>query len=674
MALRTRRVRLTNPLDAQSLGPGSIESILAIQFSPAPELSLSKAETYGLRYDDSSMISALIAASFLAQPAELSRSIDSDKDGLLDAWEINGFGPLNPKIHGCDPKRADMIVCFRIRPGMTAETLRPTIERMKKFYAEMPYTNINGVKGLNLIPIVLDPLGAEHNNKGYIELYETAMPKEWRGLAHGVMVDNHPGGGGQANRPDWAGTGYNWWTIVHEVGHQLGLPHSPLGSNVGSPFHASLMNYDYSYQLLGDSQKVQFSTGKFAKLKLSEKNLDENIPFPASDFEFLTKQPHFYSVKAVDYKSCQIDWNRNGIFGEKGYQANINDGYAVEFNTPAIKGPKASGAPSLAVVKGSLYCSIPQSDKADITSPTQAHPAKLQISIIDKAKKFAPAYESTAADIHGDISTFGFNGRLLVAHSAGPGWKLKTFEPVKSTLKPLDEKTFSTGSDPFLSVIDSKLTSITRDSATGELSLTDHSTGSPISTALGIKSLKPASFVWHQQNRKLAVACVVDKEKQPGAIVIHEFTKSAEGWKKSGEPLAVGGTGSPARTSNRPLISIVNGLYIVHCKGWQADASQSGLNYSCRQIATGTGWWIKMMGNEWANSRSVCSTVPFETDVAYAYRWHGGPEDNSIWLHLKGSGIDDGTITDFDEVTFIFEQGLRNSLQAVRNEQWRRMR
>ncbi len=618
------------------------------------------------------MLSALLAVSLLSQSPELSRSLDSDNDGLLDAWEINGFGPLDPKIHGCDPKRADMIVCFRIRPGMTAETLRPTIERMKKFYADIPYTNINGVKGLNLIPIVLDPLGEEDNNKGYIQLYETAMPKEWRGLAHGVMVDNHSGGGGQANRPDWAGTGYNWWTIVHEIGHQLGLPHSPLGSNVGSPFHASLMNYDYSYQLGGDPQKVQFSTGKFAKLKLSEKNLDENIPFPAADFDFLTKRPHFYSVKPIDDNSCQIDWNRNGIFGEKGYQSNINDGYAVEFNTPAIKGPKASGAPSLAVVQGTLFCTIPKSDKTDITSPTASNPAALHISKIGPKNQFVTGYESTVYDVYGDISTLEWRKELAVAYSSGSGWKLNFFAPSSKGIELKRTKEFAAGSDPFLGLVEGGLAAVTRDSSDGALSLVSLVGSEPKVFDLGIKSLKGASFVWHQSGRKLALAAVEDREKNPGTVVVYEFVKSAEGWKKAGEPLVVGGAAAPARTSNRPLISVVNGLYLVHCKGWYADASQSGLNFSCRQIATGTGWWIKMMGNEWANSRSVCSTVPYQGDVAYAYRWHGGPEDNSIWLHLKGSGIDSGTITDFDEVTFIFEKGLKNSLQAVRNEQWRR--
>ncbi|MGI8924423.1 MAG: reprolysin-like metallopeptidase [Fimbriimonadales bacterium] len=40
-----------------------------------------------------------------------------------------------------------------------------------------------------------------------------------------MLLDSNTGGGGQANRPDWAGCSNNWWTIAHELGHQFGLDH-----------------------------------------------------------------------------------------------------------------------------------------------------------------------------------------------------------------------------------------------------------------------------------------------------------------------------------------------------------------------------------------------------------------------------------------------------------------
>lgn len=616
------------------------------------------------------MLPGLLAASLLAHDLPTEKWKDTDKDGLYDHWETTGFGPLDPKIHGCSPTRSDIIICFRIRPGMTQATMQPTIDRMKRFYAEMPYTNPDGTKGLNLIAIVLEPLGEEFNSKGYIELYEFGMPKEWRGLAHGVLVDNHPGGGGQANRPDWCGTGYNFWTIVHEVGHQLGLPHGPLLTGVGSPFHASLMNYDYSYQLGGDAQKVQFSTGKFSKLRLSEKSLDENISFSAEDFDFLTKQPHYFSVRKVDEKNCQIDWNRNGVFGEKGFQANINDGYAVEFRS-TLKGSKATGSPALANVKGSLFCAAPEGGKGDEANPSPEHPSKLGVHFVDKKGVFHRVFESKEAAVTGPVTALGVGDQLWVAHSITEGWRLSTFaNPRKKEAQPTARE-FRSGSDPLLLTIADRAAVIVREAQSGDLLLFDQSAKEGRLEPLGVKSLQGAGACWNPEKRRLGIVTVEDRDKAPGVMVLHELTKSEKGWVKAAEPVTVGGDKSPGRTSSRPILSRANGMYQVHCKGWYEKSNQAGLNFLCRQIATGTGWWIKMMGNEWANSRSLCSIVPYDGDLAYAYRWFGGPEDNSIWLHVKGSGIDEGIISDFDEVTYIFEQGLQNSLKAVRSEQWR---
>lgn len=620
------------------------------------------------------MISALLASALfapIAQPAQ--RFTDKDKDGLYDLWETEGFGPLDPKIHGCRPDHSDIIICFRIRPGMTEATMKPTIDRMRRFYSEMPYTNPDGTKGLNLIAIVLPPLGEEFNSKGYNELYEVGMPKEWRGLAHGVMVDNHGGGGGQANRPDWCGTGYNFWTITHEVGHQLGLPHGPLATEIGSPFHTSLMNYDYSYQLGGDAEKVRFSDGRFAKLRLSEKSLDENIPFPAEEFDFLTKRPHFYSVKKVDDKNCQIDWNRNGIFGEKGYQSNINDGYAVEFRS-TLKGSRATGSPALANVQGELYCTAPEGGKEDGPLPTLDAPAKLGVHWVNKEGKFIRAYEGKDPIVTGPVSALGVKGQLWVAHSTKSGWNLSTFRhPIKPEQEPII-RSFEEGSDPLLLLVNGRASALVRDAKSGQFSLIDLSSKETKPESLGLTSLQGAAACWNEAKKRLGVVTVEDRDKAPGVMVLHELIKGAKGWESAAKPITVGGDASPGRTGARPILSMANGMYQVHCKGWYEKPEQPGLNFLCRQIATGTGWWIKMMGNEWANSRSVCSIVPYDGDVAYAYRWYGGPEDNSIWLHKKGSGIDEGIISDFDEVSFIFEQGLQNSLKAVRDEQWRRKR
>lgn len=611
------------------------------------------------------MFGALVSASVVAISSGFFG--DDDRDGLLNGWETVGFGVLDPKIHGCKPDRSDIIICFRIRPGMAEKTMEPTITRLKKFYADMPYKNLNGEMGLNLIPIVLPP-HPDDKGQDYKAFYEQGLPLEWRGLAHGVFVGNSPGGGGQANRPDWAGTGYNWFTIAHEVGHQLGLPHNPIGFRLGSPIHTSLMNYDYSYQLDGEPEKVHFSPGTFESLALDESDLDEVLPFPAASLSFLSKRPHYFAIKAIDAKSTSVDWNRNGVHSEKNVRANINDGYSVELSSN-IKSTKIFGAPVLVSNGPSLFLVGTKNGKADLTAPTLESPAAVALFSIEKDKCVElPAFEAPLAT--GDLSAVMKGQVMDLAYSTKTGWARVTLRVSKGSVSVVDVVTHSERVSPTLVATPNGIVTLLRDVGTGAVF---------VLTADGLASTSVSSThqvggVWNSKKKAVAIAYTEDFEKQKGRIRVGLLKGSSVV-----DSVLVGGEKSPALTSNRPILLFdasqaggPNGAYKVIVKGGYPDPHQAGLNYMCRQIGTGTGWWIKMLGNEWAFSRSVGSATEHNGDLAYAYRWHGGPEDNMTWISMRASGIEKGVITDVNEVKYIFEQGLRNSLNNVRNEQWPR--
>ena len=605
--------------------------------------------------------------------------LDDDSDGLLNGWEQHGFGPLNPETHRCDPKHSDIIICFRIRPGMTDETVKPTIDRLKKFYADMPFKNPDGKQGLNLIPIILPP-HPDDKGQDYIAFYEKGMLLEWRGLAHGVFVSNSPGGGGQANRPDWCGTGYNWFTIAHEVGHQLGLPHEPLGFGLGSPFHTSLMNYDYSYQLDGDGEKVRFSFGEFASLKMSEDDLDEVLPFGIDQLKFLSNRPHYFSLKSLGKSKTSVDWNRNGVHSETHVRANINDGYSVGLSSN-IKSKKVAGAPVLVTDGKTLYMVAPVSEFMNETSPSKDHPATATLFRIDGKKCVEVKKLSDPAAVKGDISAVIYQGKLEICYQGSSGTDWAKFQ-LGTDISQIDG---ILGIGDVRESIPTKLNVVNLPASDGALVVTPkgviqlHTERKSGAGHFGgwmeniAKSTKPAAGVWNPVRKVLAVAYVEDTEKLKGLIKIIEV----DPFKKmivSKAPITVGGEKSPAQTSAKPVIFFdsLSSTYRVLVKGRYDDPHQPGLNYMCRQIASREGWWIKMMGNEWANSRSVASAVEFEGDMAYAYRWYGGGEDGMAWISKRASGIEKGIITDFDEVEFIFRKGLRDSLNAVRNEQWPR--
>lgn len=615
------------------------------------------------------MLCSLLAGSAVAQ-AQASPWADTDNDGLCDSWEKGGFGPLDPKTMGCKPDHADIVIAFRPRPGVTREKLQPVIDRMEKFYAAMPHKNPDGKVGIHMIPIILPNMEDKYKDRGYNQLYNEGMPEEWRGLAHGVLVEDSPGGGGQADRADWCGTGYNFWTIVHEVGHQLGLSHEPLTTGVGSPFYTSLMNYDYLYQFNGDSGKVHFSTGKFASLKLKQTDLDEEVPFPAGDLTFLTKRPHYLTVKSLDARHSLVDWNRNGVLGEHHVRTNIDDGYSVGIRD-LVKGEKSDGAPAVAAVGKDLYCVQPEGGKGDFAHPSADNPARAAAYRVQPDGKFERVFEGPAGDVTGDISAIGDGKALWLAYSTKSGWKLTGLAKGAKGVVEVSTRSFAQAGDPVLMMLDGRVQVVARATG-GNLSLIDLRDKEGEPQPLGLTSTQPAGVAWNPKHRRLAVVTVEDRKDAQGVMVVHEFAKVEGGWKQTGKPVTVGGDKSPARTSGRPLLLVDrDGLYNVYCKGHYKSPDDPGLNFLCRQVASGSGWWIKMMGNEWANSRSVGAVCPFGGDIVYAYRWYGGPEDNRVWLHRKGSGIHDQVITDFDDVSFIFEHGLHDSLRQVQRDQWK---
>lgn len=613
-------------------------------------------------------------------PPQASRYIDTDNDGLLDYWETEGFGPIDPKAHGCSPNRPDVFIVFRIRSTMTAAKIQPTVDRVKKFFADLPHKNADGSTGLNMIPIIPPPMPKETDGKGYNQLYEEAMPKEWRGLAHGILVDDHPGGGGQANRPDWCGTGYNWPTMVHELGHQFGLPHDPRGARTGSPFHPSLMNYDYSYQLGGKGEDIQYSTGKFAKIRMKETALDETLPFPMAEVDFLSKRPYYFKVKSLSETVTAVDWNRNGVFGEKKVRADINDGYSAALRGN-VRLERSAGAPAMVAIGESLAVVYPVLEKAEDTKGfdgnglTKEKPGKLVVQLITAGKASKP--QTLIEGVTGDHSVVATGNALYIASgSQRRKFRLEKglFFPDGLIIDDLHQRI------PSLAATVDSFTSVSWDPESGKVFAGDSRV--PIAT-----SLHPVSAAWNSRKNCLAIVTTEAQGDKANRLRIHHVVRdSSDGISLRPRPMKViesfwvEGEKGGAASSGRPQIIFdpspdrgPNGGYNIYFKGNYKEPNHVGLNYVSRQIADpdlGGGWRTKMMGNEWAFSRSVCAVAQYKGDIAYAYRWSGGEEDGRLLVSLEASGVEDEWVTDFDEVGFIFRHGLKDSLRSVQREQW----
>ncbi len=628
-------------------------------------------------------LSALLCASVMV-PQGTSSFADTDHDGLIDLWETVGIGPLNPQELGCKPNHTDVIIVFRIRSMMTQATIQPTIDRLKKYFSGLSNKNLDGTTGVNMIAVVPPPMPKETDGKGYIELYNQAMPAEWRGLAHGVLVDNSGGGGGQSNRPDWAGCGYNWHTMAHELGHQFGLPHEPRGASTGSPFHPSMMNYDYSYQLNGKGEDITYSEGRFIKMAMRENDLNEVAPFPIAELAFLSNRPYYFKLKKLTETTTAVDWNRNGIFGEKHVRADVNDGYSAAYRDTVVL-PRTAGAVALASFGKSLAVVYPdfaksnEYEKYELAKLSPERPGILKIQVI--ANRKPSSLQSLADGVTGDPTALTTQGKLWVSYPSAKGYWIKSFSNRTNVFGEDTANMFGvagevptlvdTPTGPIV-LVWNPLTKKTR-------STTIH--GEQVRPLEGFESTQSVGGVWNTVRKCLSVVATINQDKKTNRIQILNFKLVGNDWKFLDSIWVEGEKGGAAASSQCQIIFDdskdrgANGGYNVYFKGNYPDPNQSGLNYVSRQIEDKTmsdGWRTKMMGNEWANTRSVCGVAVHDGDIAFAmsFSWGSFP----LNVSLKASGIENSLLTDFDEIGFVTQRGFAESLQWVRNEQWPRVK
>ncbi len=363
---------------------------------------------------------------------------DSDGDGLPDEWERSGHGILDPRIHRVSVGKRDFIIVYALRGNTDAAAARAAMERVRAFYAGLPIPNPDGSTGLNLVLVEGPRLAAEYNDPDrstYDTMYGAGFPAAWRGIGRGFLVEARSGLGGQTlTSGEWAAAGAPWQTIAHEIGHQLGIDgHAPPGSGV-SPLYGSIMSYDYNYAFNGNADAVHMSTGRFAGVTLDETRLDEVLPFALGDVAFLQAAPYKFKLQADGPSRVLVDWNRNGIPGERGVQADINDGYAVSGSLPALELGPTSGAPVLTPVGRHLFLVYPQATTPQATWTNafnvNAHGASIMVSRIGTDGPTTPVDGRGAAT--SDLSAVGFGNNTLAVGYQTAGVPRIVYWPVRA--------------------------------------------------------------------------------------------------------------------------------------------------------------------------------------------------------------------------------------------------
>lgn len=355
---------------------------------------------YEIRDSDTVTISAYI---FLNPPAPTD-TLDSDGDGLLDSWETHGIdfdndGTVDLKIDGLNPMRKDILVYYdwtEYKDGDNTVSNAPldaSLAKVVQAFADAPVTNLDGSQGITLhfrkgtaVSEGDDRLlgswsGWFYSWQEFADIKAASFPAEyWPFYHYMIFATKHApngssgrsrnGGDFSAGASDFFVTIGSWnlpesqkvlvesSTIMHELGHNLGLGHGGVHITTdahnnktvyashanGKPNHLSIMSYSFQTQGIPTSDGAIIDYSRFNGVDLpmlNETALSESTwvgAMTTTDGTSTLTNPNLagYSLRYYcptsrnEFELKQIgvdkavDWNCDEVFAETPISANID--------------------------------------------------------------------------------------------------------------------------------------------------------------------------------------------------------------------------------------------------------------------------------------------------------------------------------------------------------------
>jgi hypothetical protein len=606
---------------------------------------------------------------------------DTDNDGLLDGWEVKGFRGLElPKL-GCSPTHTDVICLISRFEGVKEEHLKSEMERARNTYAQLATPNPDGKPGFAFHPIYLDPIKGEDTKNAWPVNRDKFRPKKWKGLVHWMQVT--PGGGGQADQLGDGGTcgeGALWAVFIHEFGHQMGMDHEGFWPNFLCPTYTSLMNYAYSYSFEDDGNKIHYSDGSLKDYVLRETDLDETIPLPYEKVKFLEKGPYRFRLKA-NGPTTLIDWNWNGVFGEKHVRADINYSYSTNAGRRDDVG-KTMTAPWLFTHEGSAYVLAGSHGYAPDPSvdPTASalRPCNLVLRKLKKPFEWEAPVTVEVGGVIGDPVAASFGGQVWTFYQTAQGVMLRQLRLSKSRVAMTEATVFRPDKTlvptvavyehrlfVFLTAPNGKVTYRSMDSTrqwSRDIELDAHSTN-PVGLCSDTLTGEAIIGMAQDQDKDRTHRWQIRRYRLKGETLVGTSMEWIEGEK--------GGSRGVGRVTVLFEKNGNLGRVLLYGKGLTSAASPWSCTYVAEQIADKSvrgGWLVKRYYDEWTQSRSAPAATWFKGDVLWAYRWVDatqGPTDNNLHVGYRGLGIEDAPMGDHDDLTYFRTFGIRNSILSL---------
>ena len=599
---------------------------------------------------------------------------DTDGDGLIDGWEIGTYRDLDFKALGCNPRRID-VICYLARfDDVDDAVFKRETARAVETYSKLDAPNHDGTKGWGLHLIYLDPISGDDKKKPWQANRDKFLPYKHRGIAHFMQVTR--GGGGQADQLGDGGTcGINalWAVFLHEFGHQIGMDHNGFWGPAFCPIYRSLMSYAYSYSLEDDGAKIAYSKGELNGYTVRETDLDEEIPLPYERVKFLEKGPYRFRLKP-NGKTTLIDWNWNGIFGEKNIRADINYSYATSGGRRDDVG-KSHTAPWLVVHRDKPYVLFgqPNSPGDKNSDPTLSlnNPGKLLYrKLIEPFRWEEPMVVSD--ELIGDPVAISHQNQLIAFYPTPRGI-------VKKTIGSKAEPEVVAGNPalvPSVGASKDRLYLFLWDPTDKSVSFKMMARGKWIGEGkLSESSTIPVGMAYDTIKNHVIVGMAQDQdEKRTSRWQIRRYTETKDGLEEKsmdwieGEKGGSRGAGRCTLLFERTPHSGPEGRLRFFALGLTSPQSPWACAYVAEQIGDKSvrgGWLVKRFYDEWSQSRSAPAAAWYKGEIIYAYRWVDGgrgPTDNNLHVAYKATGIDDTPMGDHDDLAYFRDFGIRHSI------------
>jgi len=288
-------------------------------------------------------------------------NFDTDGDAISDLHEVLGAEGLDLKYYGASPTHHDIFIYMNYYSAPMPGALTKAMQA----FSTSPVTNPDGTTGINLHIIDGGPI-AQADQVSDLQIGDWSQvdtikakyyPSRWAKYSHYMLIGYQYNGGSSSGvsrgipAHDFLVTLGLWFptygtelqqagTILHELGHNLGLQHGGDDSINYKPNYLSVMSY--RYQVNGIFRDGVDNVIDYSRLQLApvnESSLLEQAGMPPTGSTTTTETARyratFCSGLANGTVKGPIDFNGDGAFATRAISADLDCDGIVGSTFPA---------------------------------------------------------------------------------------------------------------------------------------------------------------------------------------------------------------------------------------------------------------------------------------------------------------------------------------------------